>query len=70
MWISFGTIKNCAVKVSVGGVNALTGLSQSVSEPRKQDYFALSRSDYGQLCVTHLNTSISIPGPYPYLGGS
>ena len=55
MWISFGTIENCAVKVSVGGVNALTGLSQSVSEPGKQDYLALSKMNYGQLCVNRLN---------------
>ena len=69
MWISFGTIRNCAVKVSVGGVNALTGLSQSVSEQGKQDYLALSKSDYGQLCVTCLNKSNPTPGPYPSLGG-
>jgi len=69
MWISFGTIRDCAVKISVGGVNALTGLSQNVSEPGKQDYLALSRNDSGQLYVTCLNKSNQIPGPYPYLGG-
>ena len=52
MWISFRAKNDCAVKVSVGGVNALTGLSQNVSEPGKQDYLALKTRDRGQLCVT------------------
>ncbi|KIM48720.1 hypothetical protein M413DRAFT_59883, partial [Hebeloma cylindrosporum] len=50
MWISFERIQDCAIKISVGGVNALTGLSRNASEPGTQDYLALSRSNFGQLC--------------------
>ena len=37
-----------AVKISVGGVNALTGLSQRESTTGKQDYLAVGGKD-GQL---------------------
>ncbi|KIM48718.1 hypothetical protein M413DRAFT_21055 [Hebeloma cylindrosporum] len=57
MWISFGSIADCAVKVSVGGINALTGHSQSFSKPGKQDYLAVSRSGAGQLWLDGISTS-------------
>jgi len=58
MWISFKTnVPGCAVKVSVGGVNALTGVSQGVSVPGRQDYLALSKSRDGQLWLDGISTS-------------
>ena len=45
MWISFEPAYNSqssfAVKISVGGVNALTGLSQKENAKGKQDYLAV-----------------------------
>ena len=39
MWMSFQPQYGpCAVKISVGGVNALTGLPQNQSVKGKQDY--------------------------------
>ena len=40
MWMSFKPNYQslCAVKISVGGVNALTGLPQNQSVEGKQDY--------------------------------
>ncbi|PPQ91433.1 hypothetical protein CVT25_014321 [Psilocybe cyanescens] len=35
LWISFCLIKPCVLKISVGGVNALTGAPSDVSIPRK-----------------------------------
>jgi hypothetical protein len=57
MWMSFkprnnpfenGSLPSFAVKISVGGVNALTGLSQRESTTGKQDYLAVGGKD-GQL---------------------
>ena len=47
MWMSFSVPSNSyrsyfAVKISVGGVNALTGLSQKENAIGKQDYLAVS----------------------------
>jgi hypothetical protein len=45
MWISFkppnGFRSSFAVKISVGGVNALTGFSQRENTIGKQDYLAI-----------------------------
>lgn len=46
MWMSFKPAYNLslpsfAVKISVGGVNALTGLSQRENTIGKQDYLAI-----------------------------
>ncbi|KAF8552463.1 hypothetical protein OG21DRAFT_1486212 [Imleria badia] len=43
MWMSFNVLdkQSCAVKISVGGVNALTGLPQNVSATPKQDYLPI-----------------------------
>jgi hypothetical protein len=45
MWMSFKTVygsqSSFAVKISVGGVNALTGLSQRENMKGKQDYLAI-----------------------------
>ena len=43
MWMSFNVPnkQGVAVKISVGGVNALTGLPQNVSATLKQDYLAI-----------------------------
>lgn len=52
MWMSFktahGSQSSFAVKVSVGGVNALTGLSQKENAKGKQDYLAIGGKN-GQL---------------------
>ena len=52
MWMSFKTTYNCsqffAVKISVGGVNSLTGLSQRENTIGKQDYLAIGGKN-GQL---------------------
>ena len=55
MWMSFKNAHNrhdsnpsFAVKVSVGGVNALTGLSQKENSKGKQDYLAVGGKN-GQL---------------------
>ena len=61
MWMSFkprnnpfqvdnGSLPSFAVKISVGGVNALTGLSQSERATGKQDYLAVGGKN-GQLWV-------------------
>ena len=43
MWMSFNAPvgRGVAAKISVGGVNALTGLPQSVSATPKQDYLPI-----------------------------
>ena len=43
MWMSFNVPnkQGVAVKISVGGVNALTGLPQNVSATPKQDYLPI-----------------------------
>jgi hypothetical protein len=41
MWMSFKSDKPSAVKISVGGVNALTGLPQNETAQGKQDYLAV-----------------------------
>ena len=41
MWISFDSRSPCAVKVSVGGINALTGTAQNALFNDKQDYLAV-----------------------------
>ena len=55
MWMSFsppsrygGSSEPFAVKISVGGVNALTGLSQKENAIGKQDYLAVGGRN-GQL---------------------
>ena len=48
MWMSFRPLQPCALKVSVGGINALTGTPQGVSVKGKQDYLPLDDM-YGQL---------------------
>jgi hypothetical protein len=52
MWMSFksrhDSTASFAVKISVGGVNALTGLPQNESTTGKQDYLAVGGKD-GQL---------------------
>lgn len=48
--MSFSPIKPCAVKISVGGINALSGLPQDISADGKQDYLALG-DIYGQMYV-------------------
>ncbi|KDR73657.1 hypothetical protein GALMADRAFT_251438 [Galerina marginata CBS 339.88] len=56
MWMSFSPIKPCAVKVSVGGVNALTGTPRDVSVLGKQDYLALSENKHRQLWLDGIST--------------
>ena len=41
MWMSFEPVHRCAVKISVGGINALTGLPQNQSVKGKQDYIVV-----------------------------
>ena len=43
MWMSFNVQpeQGVAAKISVGGVNALTGLPQNVSATPKQDYLPI-----------------------------
>jgi hypothetical protein len=49
MWMSFNcSHSSFAVKISVGGVNALTGLSQRENAKGKQDYLAVGGKN-GQL---------------------
>ena len=52
MWMSFshGSVssESFAVKISVGGVNVLTGLSQKENAIGKQDYLAVGGKN-GQL---------------------
>ncbi|KAF8163723.1 hypothetical protein B0H34DRAFT_795393 [Crassisporium funariophilum] len=60
MWISFSPIKPCALKVSVGGINALTGTAQVVSTPRKQDYLPLGNDECSQLWLDGISTSPGI----------
>ena len=47
MWISFSQHSDFdisyAVKISVGGINGLTGLAQTESSKGKQDYLAIGR---------------------------
>lgn len=49
MWMSFESRQQpSAIKVSVGGINALTGLNQNSESNGKQDYVAVNL-DGGQL---------------------
>ena len=50
VWMSFSpmSLRSSAVKISVGGVNALTGLPQNESVRGKQDYLAIADKN-GQL---------------------
>jgi len=48
MWISFASNQSSAVKVSIGGINALTGMAQHSESNGKQDYLAIN-SKNGQL---------------------
>jgi hypothetical protein len=49
MWMSFKcSHSSFAVKISVGGVNALTGISQRETTMGKQDYLAIGGKN-GQL---------------------
>lgn len=43
MWMSFTTKSSYAVKISVGGVNALTGTPQASVSQDKQDYLAIKK---------------------------
>jgi len=48
MWLSFQPAQPtspCAVKISVGGINALTGLPQNQSVKGKQDYVVVGGSN-------------------------
>ncbi|KAF8837956.1 hypothetical protein BDN67DRAFT_132714 [Paxillus ammoniavirescens] len=62
MWMSFraksrhGNQNPLAVKISVGGVNALTGLPQNVSAKGKQDYLPIGGKD-GQQWLDGISTS-------------
>jgi len=63
MWMSF-QLRNhsrdlCAVKISVGGVNALTGLPQNVSAKGKQDYLPIG-GENGQLWLDGISTSLGV----------
>ncbi|KAF8969629.1 hypothetical protein BDZ97DRAFT_1794340 [Flammula alnicola] len=60
MWISFSPIAPCAVKVSVGGINALSGTAQNVTIPGKQDYLALSGGPTGQIWLDGISTAPGI----------
>ena len=53
LWVSFSnSLSKAAVKVSVGGVNALTGKPQDVAgKPGEQDYLPIN-SINGQLYVS------------------
>ncbi|KAF8837343.1 hypothetical protein BDN67DRAFT_909423, partial [Paxillus ammoniavirescens] len=60
MWMSF-QLRTwdrdlLAVKVSIGGVNALTGLPQNTSAKGKQDYLPIGREE-GQLWLDGISTS-------------
>jgi hypothetical protein len=48
MWISFDALNASAVKISVGGVNALTGIPQDRTANAKQDYLPVGAT-HGQL---------------------
>ncbi|KAF8836046.1 hypothetical protein BDN67DRAFT_365035 [Paxillus ammoniavirescens] len=60
MWMSFRLrdrdLDPLAVKISVGGVNALTGLPQNVSAEGKQDYLPIGGAS-GQLWLDGISTS-------------
>ncbi|KAF8550289.1 ubiquitin-domain-containing protein, partial [Imleria badia] len=58
MWMSFNVPdeQGLAVKISVGGVNALTGLLQNVSAAPKQDYLPIGGQN-GQLWLDGISTS-------------
>ncbi|KAF8837976.1 hypothetical protein BDN67DRAFT_972245 [Paxillus ammoniavirescens] len=62
MWMSFNHRNGCqkplAVKISVGGVNALTGLPQNVDAKGKQDYLPIG-GKHGQLWLDRIST---LPG--------
>jgi hypothetical protein len=52
MWMSFGTVNaesHNAVKVSTGGLNALTGLPRNSVAKDRQDYLAVASYGSGQL---------------------
>lgn len=48
MWMSFSSSSPYAVKISVGGVNALTGTPQALVSQGKQDYLAV-KPERGQM---------------------
>ena len=50
MWMSFNALnqQGLAVKISVGGVNALTGLPQNAGASPQQDYLPIGGPD-GQM---------------------
>jgi len=50
MWMSFNSTKPCAIKISVGGINALTGTKQNALSEGKQDYLPVGGKN-GQLYV-------------------
>ncbi|KIJ11858.1 hypothetical protein PAXINDRAFT_83862 [Paxillus involutus ATCC 200175] len=60
MWVSFGnrdgSRESLAVKISVGGVNALSGLPQNVNAKGKQDYLPIGEG-HGQLWLDGISTS-------------
>ncbi|KAF8547913.1 hypothetical protein OG21DRAFT_829509 [Imleria badia] len=58
MWMSFNypDERSLAVKISVGGVNALTGLPQNVSATTKQDYLPVGGQS-GQMWLDGISTS-------------
>ncbi|KAF8546836.1 ubiquitin-domain-containing protein [Imleria badia] len=58
MWMSFKVPdqRNRAVKISVGGINALTGLPQNVSATPKQDYLLVG-GENGQMWLDGISTS-------------
>ncbi|KAF8557542.1 hypothetical protein OG21DRAFT_1482209 [Imleria badia] len=58
MWMSFDPVdsRGHAVKISVGGVNALTGLPQNASATSKQDYLPMS-GEIGQIWLDGISTS-------------
>lgn len=57
--MSFLSADPCALKVSVGGINALTGTPQGVSAIGKQDYLPLGNA-HGQLWLDGISTTPGI----------
>ena len=57
MWISFllrgaATEASYAVKVSAGGVNAITGTLRNARTEGRQDYLAVTPGDFSQTCAS------------------
>jgi hypothetical protein len=58
MWLSFKQgDEGSAVKISVGGVNALTGLPQNAASGDKQDYLAVTNGVGGQMWLDGISVS-------------